>query len=145
MSIPSGQAAMTPPNSPPTRNFSLTARNRSSSPRWSMISTLRACRPRPRDSAVRSASRSSTTTPTPCNRNSHASISPVGPPPTTITSTVERPSITACPVPPCPAIHQGRQRRPNPMNQPFSSSPGSGRSFCATTTPLRQGPLLAIS
>ena len=61
-------------------------RNRSSRPRWSITSMLRTCRPSDRTTLVGSASFSSTSTCTPCSRNSLASISPVGPPPATMTS-----------------------------------------------------------
>ncbi len=80
----------------PTLNRSLTARNRSSRPRWSITSTLRTCRPSARDCMVGSANFSSTTVRTPASRNSLASIKPIGPPPATITSIITTPiSITS--------------------------------------------------
>jgi hypothetical protein len=63
-------------------------------PRWSITSTLRACRPSARTTLVGSASFSSTSACTPCSRNSLASIKPVGPPPAMITSIMKIPHLT---------------------------------------------------
>ena len=80
---------------PPTGYCWPSARNRSSRPRWSITSTLRACRPSARTTLVGSASFSSTGACTPCSRNSLASITPVGPPPATITSIITIPISAA--------------------------------------------------
>ena len=87
----SGAGLRMPAKEPPSGYFWPSARNRSSRPRWSMISMLRACRPSERTIGVGSASLSSTSTGTPCSRSSLASHKPVGPPPATITSIMNPP------------------------------------------------------
>lgn len=77
-----------PAKKPPTWYCRPCARNRSSRPRWSITSMLRMCSPSERTTLVGSASFSSTSTCTPCSRSSPASIMPVGPPPTMITSII---------------------------------------------------------
>ena len=87
----SGAGLGMPAKKPPTGYCLPSARNRSSRPRWSITSMLRTCRPSARTILVGSASFSSTSTCTPCSRNSLASIMPVGPPPAMITSIMEAP------------------------------------------------------
>ena len=65
------------------------ARKRSAMPRWSRISMVREWKPRARMPTSSEVERLSTTcTSTPASASSPASISPVGPAPATITSTI---------------------------------------------------------
>ena len=165
----SGQGLLMPAKKPPTANCWPSARNRSSSPRWSITSTLRTCRPSARTYTAGSASFSSTSACTPCSRNSPASIKPVGPPPATITSIMKIPIQQGCisarcsaqsggartPAPPrrvpatAPRVPPGGSTSPRPpyvdnntrtSRLPFSPSTGFGRRFCGTTRVLPQGP-----
>ena len=115
----SGDGLAIPAKNPPTGYCLPSARNRSSRPRWSISSMLRACSPSAADHLGRLRRLLQDETLHPLQPQLAGQHQPVGPPPTTITSIISHPRLL----------------------------PGlcSGRELCGTTGGLPQAPICGIT